>query len=488
MKCSKIFSGDLPELTYKILKYFHNDYKTLYSCILVNRLWCRLAIPLLWEDPFSKKFPKNCNFVEIFLHFLNDDDKTKLNEHEINYNLISSKNVLFNYPTFIKSLSTKTIVFSIDKWISTVITSTTEIEPDDDSEEIHQVFLQFNCKSISSFYFHCPAYYDNDNVLTDKYLSQLINSQQNLQKILFGYYNNLPLYHSLLSLKSSNCSNTLTTIIFYCVDFKNVNILNEVFEQLNVLESIHLLCCNSLNDKFVQQIVNITKPFKLKTLILINEISNNEPLELLLQKSGDYLENFGSFVRSCASKLLELILKYCKNVKFLDLNIALSDNKNVNIFPMLNVIENIQQNLNYLSINTFNHQWNDIEIGSTILLNLGQILPFKLEYLNLKLFVNSGDFKVFLKNSENTFIKKLLICNMKYQTDDILFLIKEYIMKKKRVEYLAVENNFSYNPIIGCKDLSSLKDEVKEFKLYDIQVFRYDNLCIDVRNFIKEID
>src|SRR5581483_4645807 len=55
MSCSKIFSGDLPELIYEIIKYFHDDFKTLYSCILVNRLWCRLAIPLLWEDPFAKK-------------------------------------------------------------------------------------------------------------------------------------------------------------------------------------------------------------------------------------------------------------------------------------------------------------------------------------------------------------------------------------------------------------------------------------------------
>ena len=53
MVCSKLFSGDLPELIDDIIQYFHYDYKTLHSCILVNRLWCSLAIPLLWEDPFS---------------------------------------------------------------------------------------------------------------------------------------------------------------------------------------------------------------------------------------------------------------------------------------------------------------------------------------------------------------------------------------------------------------------------------------------------
>ncbi|GBC30875.1 hypothetical protein GLOIN_2v1767282 [Rhizophagus irregularis DAOM 181602=DAOM 197198] len=46
-------TGDLPELTNEIIQYLRNDISTLYSCIFVNRLWCRLAIPLLWEDPFS---------------------------------------------------------------------------------------------------------------------------------------------------------------------------------------------------------------------------------------------------------------------------------------------------------------------------------------------------------------------------------------------------------------------------------------------------
>jgi hypothetical protein len=59
MACSKIFLGDLPELTNGIIQYLHHDYKTLYSCILVNRLWCHSAISLLWENPFSNKFLKN---------------------------------------------------------------------------------------------------------------------------------------------------------------------------------------------------------------------------------------------------------------------------------------------------------------------------------------------------------------------------------------------------------------------------------------------
>src|SRR5687767_172084 len=112
MSCSKIFSGDLPELTYKVIKYFQNDLSTLHSCILVNRLWCRLAIPLLWENPFSIH-TENYNFIEIYLHSLNDDFIT--NKYTI-INKSSHSNILFNYPRFLKYLNTNEFIFSVDKW------------------------------------------------------------------------------------------------------------------------------------------------------------------------------------------------------------------------------------------------------------------------------------------------------------------------------------------------------------------------------------
>ena len=120
MSCSKLFLENLPELTYGIIKYFQNDFSTLHSCILVNRLWCRLAIPLLWEDPFSIP-TKNFNFIEIYLHNLNDDDyNTKLNEYRINDDLLSS-NTLFDYPSFIRYLNTFKILSSIENWISSTV-------------------------------------------------------------------------------------------------------------------------------------------------------------------------------------------------------------------------------------------------------------------------------------------------------------------------------------------------------------------------------
>ena len=89
---------------------------------LINRLWCRLAIPLLWEDPFSMKLPKNHHFIGIYLHNLNEGDKIKLNEHGIN-NSVFPSNTLFNYPCFIKCLKIRKILSSIECWIKFVTRS-----------------------------------------------------------------------------------------------------------------------------------------------------------------------------------------------------------------------------------------------------------------------------------------------------------------------------------------------------------------------------
>ncbi|GET62515.1 hypothetical protein GLOIN_2v940391 [Rhizophagus irregularis DAOM 181602=DAOM 197198] len=122
-----------------------------------------------------------------------------------------------------------------------------------------------------------------------------------------------------------------------------------MFEQLNVLESIHIIHCISLNTSFIQQILNLTKPFKLKSLFIDASSKIDESLLFLLQKSGGYLENFRYvYFRSELEhqKILESVIEYCKNIKLL----GIFNVKDEIVYPVLNLIENIKQNLNCLSI------------------------------------------------------------------------------------------------------------------------------------------
>ncbi|PKY24222.1 hypothetical protein RhiirB3_438701 [Rhizophagus irregularis] len=526
MACSKIFSGNLPELTSKIMQNFQEDFSTLHSCVLVSRSWCRLAIPLLWEDPFYKYLPKNYHFIDIYLDKLNKDDKVKLNEYGIITDLFPS-NTLFNYPKFIKCLNIKNTVSSIKNWIENAKVSSydkdlklsnfiffslikvfIENEASLHTFEVQYIFnsdyfkssfqlilhnpnficnvkdLKFdfrrltsnllsslkcfysNCKSISSLYIY--SLIENYAV---KDLSKIIHSQQNLKKICFDSEICI-----LKSLKNSNCSNTLKTIIFYGIDFENLKFdFNEIFEQLNVLESIHILYCSSpLNSTIIQQIVNLTKPFKLKSLFIDEFYATQiESLKLLLQKSGNYLENIGfelSMDHETDLQFIKLIKIYFNNIIFLEV-FGYGDQ---NIFASFDLIKNVQQNLNYLTINS------QSKLSSIILQNLRQILPNRLEYLSLDLKFSINDLEVLFKDTKNVFIRKLLIIN-RQESDDILPCIKKYIMKEKRVAYLAVKVFFiSSNRVTTIKDLFHSKDEVEEFKLYDIQVTNYDVSRIQV--------
>ena len=48
-----------PEIIRQIVLYLKNDKKSLHSCLLVSRDWCRETVDLLWRQPFH--FLYTCN-------------------------------------------------------------------------------------------------------------------------------------------------------------------------------------------------------------------------------------------------------------------------------------------------------------------------------------------------------------------------------------------------------------------------------------------
>ncbi|KAF0430120.1 hypothetical protein F8M41_005564 [Gigaspora margarita] len=76
---SKIFMGDMPELMENILNNLNNEFYSLYSW---SRHWCKISIPILWENPFS--FDKNSSFISQYFSSLDETEKFILKECGIN--------------------------------------------------------------------------------------------------------------------------------------------------------------------------------------------------------------------------------------------------------------------------------------------------------------------------------------------------------------------------------------------------------------------
>ncbi|KAF0408126.1 f-box domain-containing protein [Gigaspora margarita] len=84
------------ECFFKIFNYFRNDYKNLFSCLLVNRQWCRIIVPILWSEP-SRDF-SDPRLIKIYLLALNVEERARLTPFKIifpNY-----PRPLFDYSTF----------------------------------------------------------------------------------------------------------------------------------------------------------------------------------------------------------------------------------------------------------------------------------------------------------------------------------------------------------------------------------------------------
>ncbi|CAG8576820.1 7408_t:CDS:2 [Ambispora gerdemannii] len=114
----------LPNIIAHLVK---DDANTLFSCLLVSRIWCRLIIPILWRNPFhytdylkkeSTREEKQSKIIDVYISCLSADAKKRLKDRtdiKILLSLSSSKR-LFNYPKYISSLDDKRILCAVWDW------------------------------------------------------------------------------------------------------------------------------------------------------------------------------------------------------------------------------------------------------------------------------------------------------------------------------------------------------------------------------------
>ena len=93
------------DIFYLIFEKLHDDKNTLFSCILVNKTWCEITIPILWRNPwkFLMNEKERSLLLNVIISHFSDESRKKLKEHGLLTN--SYQKPLFDYISFCKHLN-----------------------------------------------------------------------------------------------------------------------------------------------------------------------------------------------------------------------------------------------------------------------------------------------------------------------------------------------------------------------------------------------
>jgi hypothetical protein len=99
------------DILFLVFEELQDDSKSLFSCLMVNRLWCETVIPILWRDPWCYDIDySNKNYLFIIItSYLSDDIKESLMRQGIQLPSVSFQLLLFDYLSFCKSINVNTI-------------------------------------------------------------------------------------------------------------------------------------------------------------------------------------------------------------------------------------------------------------------------------------------------------------------------------------------------------------------------------------------
>ena len=92
MEARPILNADVLEIIFKQLSI-----RDLLSALLVNRLWCREAVPIYWKAPFSYTSKRSMAASKTYELFLEQGNRT-----------------LYDYPSFLKKLNFTNLLTTLD--------------------------------------------------------------------------------------------------------------------------------------------------------------------------------------------------------------------------------------------------------------------------------------------------------------------------------------------------------------------------------------
>ncbi|PKC60455.1 hypothetical protein RhiirA1_539835 [Rhizophagus irregularis] len=349
-----------------ILEYLNDDKNTLYSCLLVNQLFCEIAVRILWRDfwKFCKFYfyDKSCDIsasmITTLISCLPKESKKLLIKNGVNTTIMFRKPPLFNYASFCKVIS----ICKINKMIQYLFVNQQSTVLEILSQEILKMFMnqitslkvldlkhsnsvdikfiylpeakihlesltELKCGSNICFelFYQMTQLCHNMQSLTivfksqiSNWLTDLISSQNNLKIVILKHYNN---YDDKITTSLIKHSLTLTKLALY-----KCNITLSFIAMFKNLQELHIDLYFDYSAFIQLQYVYFSQ---LKILRINYIFSTGTGIDMLVHSVCKFLEINGKNLTELYildiyyySSLMNLTLaKHCPNLRILYSNI-----------------------------------------------------------------------------------------------------------------------------------------------------------------------
>jgi hypothetical protein len=397
-----------------IFNKLRGDNNSLYSCLLVNKEWCHLIVPILWERHIYFNCEKKKIFSNTIFSCLPTSSKQLLFDNDIKLPLtILSKSPMFNYVSFCKCLRAYVINNNFINVVFEVENSKEFINKRNLLEqEIYKLFIS-QCESIKklewrtsqplpSFPGALTCFSQLNSLIVDLYyvnsnnLYEMAKICKNLNELyIHNYSQNVPGLISLIDAQRNLKNLTFTSsyqtnegiceelskalerksyTINYLSLYNSIGVISHSF--LTSLINLKVLTIYHDNEsykgikEFQEYLANSKYP-DLQSLNIYDELSCFKELAMLIEKtkgniSGVIVDTYNKSVEN-TGMLLKAISSHCPKIEYLNTKLGSKD-----LIYLKSLLMSCR-NLKSLCLNNLNENCNNI--GDNLLDILAKFSP-----------------------------------------------------------------------------------------------------------------
>jgi hypothetical protein len=483
-----------------IFEELQNNSKILFSCLMVNKLWCETVISILWRNPwcYNINYSKKNYLFAIIAFYLSEDIKTFLMKQGIKLPSVSLKSLSFDYLSLCRSINIRFIneIISIETFSAYNQFLL--------QQEIYNIFIKkcpelkyLDIKSIKHQIFYFPEAKTRleslcelkcDTSIDSSYFYGLARFCQYIQSLIIFNVDPKDNYGIVKLIEVQNNLKYFEWIDEYEVtdyDFTDEDdpykeVLLELEKKANNLNhlKIYFHYFDNFDYKLLQKI--LAKLYRLKTLtsdfsifgeqevkmLILNDLEILKINYIKLNEASGIIENSGGNLKEVLLKFSEFykvdfdfdknslifirkIYENCPLIEYLTLAFLPSKNHLIEFEKLLKVCQNLKSLL-LVTSNYYITEEKNLENREEVLKILIKSAPTSLR--ELRFFDN---FKFSLEALEEFFEKwrgrpalSILTTDSIYEGEDYKKLIDKYrndgVIKAFRYESLIIVENLDF--------------------------------------------